>query len=533
MKHRFTTSVIALGLFCSVQALNAQISAAQWALQNTNALATINEASLADTLNQGAPAFEKLFAEVKTDGASDPVACTRIAALTQHVMLPAGRASRPAYAGALLAAAQRAADADVTCFFLDQLRWCGLPQQAEAIRAFEKSDKPGVAALAAMTVQAVTDDRSSKAAPVKDTPCAALNKELAALSPKARTARLLAVFDGPDNALAGVALAWASQASGKEDTALWTAKVATVTDPVRKTMLLDMLGRRGDKSACDTLAACLTDADAFAAAAAQHALISLDADAFAAQIPALLKGLPPDRFALARDGIRQLDTQLIQKALTQPYDTFSDTGKKVALEVIKERRLVAAIPLGLAALDSKDEAAVIAGYRLLREVAGKEQAEILVAKLLTTSGRVTPEAQTTVAAAGRRDTSGAYAAALLKTLQSASDAQKPVAMETAARLCGPELLTAVEAAAKAPNAEVATAAVRALAAWSDSAAIPALLRLAATAADGKQQTLAQRGLAKQLGQSGADKQAALKLWQALKPAVTDEARKNALDELFK
>jgi hypothetical protein len=535
MKNLFNTTVTLVIALLLAAGASAQETAAQWAEKNKDALASITEASLADTLKQGIPSLEKLFAEIKTGGASDAVASTRIAALSQLVMRPAGAASRKAYTDALLAAAQRAADADVACFFLNQLRWCGLPEQADALKAFEKSDKPGVAALAAMTVQAVTDDRASKAAPVKDTPCATLNKELAMQGEKTLPGMELEAFDGAATDCAGVALSWASATRGKTDSSLylWKAKLAAVKDPVRKTMLLDMLGSRGDKSACDAVAACLADADDTVAAAAQQALITLDPAAFAAQLPALLKNLQPARQTLARDGARQLKTDLIKTALTKPYDTFSDTGKKVALELIKDRRIAEAAPLGLAALDSKDEEAVIAGYRLLREIAGKEQAEILVAKLLATTGRVTPEAQTTVAAAARRDASGTYAAALLKALQAATDAQRPVALETAARLGGDALLKAVEAATASPNAETATAAVRALAAWADAASVPALLRLAATAPNAKQQSLAQRGLATKLNADGADKKAAFTLWQSLKPNVADEARKKAIDDLFR
>lgn len=530
MKKRL--SIITLSLLLAAGA-SAQETAAVWAEKNKDALATITDAGLADTLKQGAPALEKLFAEIKTAGASDPAASTRIAALSQFVMRPEGAQARKPYSDALLTAAQRASEADVACFFLYQLRWCGLPEQAAAIKSFEKSDKPGVAALATMTVQAVTDDRASKAAPVKDTPCSAMNKELAALAPKALTPRLLKLADDTDTALAGVAFAWARRAGGKAETALWTAKLAAVKDPVRKAMLLDMLGDRGDKAACDAVAACLADADDTVAAAAQKALIKLDPAAFAARLPALLKGLPPARQTLARDGARQLKTDLVKTALTQSYDAFSDTGKKVALELIKERRISEASALGLAALDAKDEEAVIAGYRLLREIADGKQAELLVTRLLATTGRLTPEAQNAVAAAARRDTTGAYAAALLQALQTATDAQKPVALETAGRLGGDALLQAVDAASASPNAEIATAAVRALAGWSDAASVPALLRLAATAPTPKQQTLALRGLAKMLDNSLADRQAAQKQWQTLKPGVADEARRNALDDLFK
>ncbi len=534
MKHLLDPAFPLILLLAATPLMAQQpLSAAQWAVQQKDALSTITETSLADTLKQGAPALEKLLAEVKTGGVSDPVALTRIAALTQYVMRPAGATARKGYTDALLTAAQRATEADVTCFFLDQLRWCGLPQQADAIKAFEKSAATGVAALASMTVQAVTDDRASKAAPVPPTRYATFNKELSALDAKALTPRLLQAFDDSDVAFVGVALAHARAAGGASETKLWIGKLATVADPVRKIMLLDMLGERGDKAAGDTAAASLTDADDGVAAAAQRALIRLDASAFAAQIPALLKGLPPARQTLARDGIRQLKTDLIKTAITKPYDTFSDTGKKVALEIIKERCMVEAVPLGLAALDSKDEEAVIAGYRLLREIADKNQAEVLVAKTLATTGRVTPEAQTTLAAAARRDTTGAYATALSKALVSASDAQKPVALETAARLGGDPLLKAVEAASASASADISVAAVRALAAWSDSASLPALLRLAVTAPDVKRQTLAVRGVSKMFNVMQVDKKALLPVWRTIRSQPGNEANKKIIDDLFK
>lgn len=529
---RTLAALIAL-LFAT--AATAQESAAVWAEKNRAAIeAATSDLALADTLRQGHAGLDALFAQIKTNGESDPVACIRVAALAQFVMRKEGNGFRGAYAEALLSATQRASEADVACVFLNQLRWCGLPSQTSALRALEKSDKPGVAALAAMAVQAVNDDRASKAATPKDTTGSALNKELDGLAPQALTQRLLQVFDGPDTVLAGIALARARTAGGgAKETALWTTKLSATADQARKAMLLDMLAERGDATACDAIAACLTSADDAVAAAAQRALIKLSPKAFAAQIPSLLKTLPPERQNSARDGVRQLKTDLAGPALTQAYDTFSDAGKKVALEVIKERRLAEAVPLGLAALDAKDEESVIAGYRLLREIADKRQAEVLVAKLLTTTGRVTPEAESAIAAAARRDVSGAYAAALLQALGAAPDAQKPIALEAAGRLGDDALLKPVEAATRSPNAEIATAAVRALAAWSDSTAVPALLRLAATATNAKHQTLAQRGLAQKLNEDGADKKAAFTAWQGLRASVPDEARRKGIDDLFK
>lgn len=533
MNRHLINAALALGLLVAAATASAQDSAAQWAGKQQAALDAVNDAALAGLLKQGAPALDALLAEVKTGYASDPVALTRIAALTQYVMRPDGASGRTAYAGALLAAAQRAGDADIICFFLDQLRWCGMPQQAAAIRAFEKSEKPGVAALAAMTVQAVTDDRAAKAAPVTPTRHAALNAEIAALPAAARTPRLLAAFDDSDPAYAGVALAYARTTGGAAETRLWAGKLASATDPVRKTMLLDLLGDRGDKSACEAVAPFIEDADDTVAFAARHALIRLDPAAVAARLPALLKTLPPNRLALIRDGARQLKTEQLKDAVIRSYDSFSDTGKKVALELIKERRIAEAAPLGLAALDATDEDAVIAGFRLLREIAGSDMAGVLVAKTLASRGRATPEAQTALAAAARRDTSGAYVAALVKALGTAPDAQKPIALESAARIGGAELLKTVEAAVSASQADVATAAVRALSVWPDAAALPILLRVAAKDPDARRQTLAARGVAKLCNTQQVNKQALLPAWRTLRADMNDDANKALIDDLFK
>ena len=529
-------------VLCSVAALSwcwafvgmAEVeTAAQWAEREKGALATINETSLAQTLTSGAPALSALFAEIRTGGASDALAATRIAALTQYVMRPGREAVRQAYADALLAAARNAKDADVVCFFLNQLRWCGLPRQADAIRAFEHSSGAGVADLAAMTVQAVTADRSAHAPSVADTRCAAFNKELAGLAPAALTPRLLQAFDDADPAYAGVALSWARAAGGPKETRLWVAKLTAAADPVRKTMLLDMLAARRDAAAAEAVAACLSDADDGVAVAAQRALAALSGDAFAKRLPSLLTALPQGRSGAMRETLRTFPTAWLEPVFLTDFGRFGDAGKCMTLEILKERRSGRALSVGLAALDEKNEEVVVAGYRLLREIAGPEQAPLLVARLQAADGRVLSEAENAVAAAARRDAGGAYARALNDALASAADARKPPLLETAARVGGDVLRTSVENATESPDGEVATAAVRALAEWPDDATVPALLSLAMAAPDAKRQALAVRGVLKkaeahpELGVRFAS------VWKAVRTRPGNTENKKTLDALFK
>jgi hypothetical protein len=272
--------VIALAAGLVVCASHAQDSAAQWAGKNAQALkAAVDKAALAEFVRKGPPAYEALFAQIKTGGETDPIVSVTVAALTQYVMTTdVPKINRTTYAHALLAAAQKAKDADVTCFFLDQLRWCGVPEQARLIgEFFAKSTEPGVADLAKITAYAVMDDRNAKLKPGDPSACRKFNQEIAKLSAAARSKRLMEAFDGEDNGIAGAALVWMNEKGNAEKTATWTAKLATVTDPTRRIMLIDALAIRGDKSAVEAIAAYIGDADELVVKAALAALIQLGA----------------------------------------------------------------------------------------------------------------------------------------------------------------------------------------------------------------------------------------------------------------
>ena len=84
---------------------------------------------------------DKLLGAVKTGYQTCPMAAEKIAAVTQYVMTPAGAPRRDLWADALFAHAQTAKESDVACWYLDQLRWCGRADQAEAIRSWGASHK--------------------------------------------------------------------------------------------------------------------------------------------------------------------------------------------------------------------------------------------------------------------------------------------------------------------------------------------------------------------------------------------------------
>lgn len=114
-------------------------SAAEW--QKTNE-AAIKAATTPDALKahlKDAVAAKALLGKVKGAYASDPMALTVAAAVSQQVMKPCKcpkqATCRALWSAALLDTATQSKDAYVQMFCLEQLRWCGLPCQVEKVSA--------------------------------------------------------------------------------------------------------------------------------------------------------------------------------------------------------------------------------------------------------------------------------------------------------------------------------------------------------------------------------------------------------------
>lgn len=126
------------------------------------ALAKITPKSLEAILKDADKKLTPLFNGVKADRTTSPLIATQVASLTEFVMTPAGAKYRKAFAKALFEKAKSSTDDYLTCFFLNQLRWCGLADQSKCILEFAKSRSKNVKDLAKITSSAVRDDRTSK-----------------------------------------------------------------------------------------------------------------------------------------------------------------------------------------------------------------------------------------------------------------------------------------------------------------------------------------------------------------------------------
>ena len=125
--------------------------AVEWQKENEVALKAATAPEALEAYVKDADAAKALLAKVKGAYATDPSVLTVAAAVSQFVMRPddcgwlcsVGRffafwrtCPRTVWSEALISCAGDAKDVYVQMFCLDQLRWCGLPSQAEKVRAF-------------------------------------------------------------------------------------------------------------------------------------------------------------------------------------------------------------------------------------------------------------------------------------------------------------------------------------------------------------------------------------------------------------
>ena len=132
-------------------------TAVAWQNANDAALEAAMKPQVLAAYVQSAAAADALLAEAKPAYRTDPMAATRIAAVTQLVMCPKcdkAPAGRAVWTAALIKAAGASTDSYRTMFLLDQLRWCGKPEQADRVLAIgEKAKDPAVKEFAAWTVR--------------------------------------------------------------------------------------------------------------------------------------------------------------------------------------------------------------------------------------------------------------------------------------------------------------------------------------------------------------------------------------------
>ena len=531
-------------------------TAAEWAVAEKAKLDTITPAALVE-IAKGAPeSYNKLFAEVKTGYKSDPVELTRIAALTQLITKAARPETRNDYANALLDAATKAQDADVACFFIDQLRWCATPNQSAGIKALTQSDKEGVAAIAAIAVLASEGNIASQQKDAKTNVYSEYSAQIAKLNGTQKFKALVAGFNNADPKIAGIAMREAAQldiqdqikgmstrqaesinkrrlAAGKAETKLWCEQLDETSDAVKLAMLIDMLGARGCPEATAPLAEYIGHADTTVAYAAQMAMLKIDPLAYVTALPTALRNLPDTHADTIEKVLMCVPLTLVEEHLIGDFNSYSMSAKKIVLFFLSNRRSPKAIALALEAINSTAKDQSSNGYRVLRDCAGVEEAELLMKKLMREQYRRSGPIQEAVAGAAKRDQSGTYLKMLDDAWKNANAEQQQSLMGTYSRIGDMKFLARTQAEMKNSNEEIATVALRSVTGWNNIEVVPTLLKLAYTSQDKKHRILAQRSVVKMLSAKDIDKAKWKAEWDKVKAGAGDEAMKKIIDDVFK
>jgi len=155
-------TVLTLAFFSA--ALLCAETAVDWQKQNDAQLKQLR-VEIPALAQQGVPAFEQIFAQIKPSYATVPADSTKLAALTQY-MAGQPKKARRAYADALLKAAKGAGSPEVTVILLDQIRWCGYEGQEDAVKPLLKSNDAGVKIMAQIVLAAINEEVEARELPM-------------------------------------------------------------------------------------------------------------------------------------------------------------------------------------------------------------------------------------------------------------------------------------------------------------------------------------------------------------------------------
>ncbi len=181
MKHLFLFAVLAASVGWAQ-------TMADWSAANRDTLDKLR-AEVPALAQEGRSAFERLTAAVKPDYKTDRLDSIRLAEMTRYVL--AHRDYQKPYADVLAAAALKSTNADVTCIFLDQLRWCGYVEQEAQLKPLLQHHDRSVQEIAAVTLAAIRGDVRKYENMVEAKPLT--EKELLAVKKQLQSADLVVV----------------------------------------------------------------------------------------------------------------------------------------------------------------------------------------------------------------------------------------------------------------------------------------------------------------------------------------------------
>jgi HEAT repeat protein len=344
---------------------------------------------------------------------------------------------------------------------------------------------------------------------------------------------LIEQLKGSDADLLRAALVLVREMPGAEVTKALAGELAALAAE-KQILLTEALTDRGDRAATPAVLALTLKGDAKVRVAAIRALARLGD---ASVVPGLVDLATGGEAAVAQAAAGTLATlsgKEVDAAVQAILDKPDAKARRLAIDVLGQRRVAAAAQALLKAAADSDEAIRLAAVKALGETAASGDLPALVELVIKTkAGKELAAMEASLASACARMPDREACAQVVSAALAGADAQaKSVLLRTTGRVGGAKALEAVRAALKDAGTDVRETAIRVLADWADPAAIADLATLAKSAESKTHKILALRGYIRLIGLSTqpADQKLAL-CKDAMGLADRDEEKKLALGAL--
>ena len=290
---------------------------------------------------------------------------------------------------------------------------------------------------------------------------------------------LFDAVDGDNAKLQAAALALAQKQSGSLATVQWLNKLRQVS-PQRQSLILAMLGRRGDRIATPAVRESLGSSDKGVRLAALKAAVQLDNTAAVLDLLKAMKTAQADEIQVIRSLLLQVSAEPMIAGVLDTLTQVSPEKQVVLIEILAERQAHAAVDAIFALTASSDSKVNVAATKALAKVAIQEDLSRIVTLMLNSKGsRQQAEAGRAIVTLCSKDEDvQKRAAALLSAYGSATAAQKIAIIKLLPSIGGKGAFQVVLAGTKSTDSKMQDAAIRALAQWKDAEALNAQFKLA-------------------------------------------------------
>jgi len=328
----------------------------------------------------------------------------------------------------------------------------------------------------------------------KNVQCAALSTLVSTVGKKALNDLLRAV-DSDNKQIREAALALACGIQDEFVTVRFVNKMMQAPPEV-KVEILNMLGRRGDKTAMEAILAALKDKEKPVQIAAIQAAARLGGESAVPSLIDVLKTEDADVIKTVKDVLARMPGEKVLKAVADAVPTVPPKSSIALLQILSERHARAYSAVVFAACKNEDKSVRKEAIKALGNTASPEQLPEMIGAVLlkTESSSDRSAAQKSIGSVTKRIADPAQRAdAVLASLEKTSGEKRGWLIQTLPRIGGKKALDTVLREMQSDDAKIKDASVRALADWEEIEAAPKLLEIAKTTDQLPHHVLALRG----------------------------------------